>query len=220
MKSKTIEKLKRVDYSKDLREKILPLCRLKYGEIWKDKITGHKVGVLDATKNDEVKKLLGEKKAKLIINDPPYNIVVGNKNTENLFKIRLNEYIEYSKKWVKNSIEIMDDDSHLYIWLGADYNDNFQPLPDFMIMMRGFDELKSRNFITLRNQRGYGTQKNWMWVRQELLYYIKGKPDFTVVYTDIPKVLKGYYKSVGGNLQHFRPGRPDFQFPSPGRLRG
>ena len=52
--------------------------------------------------------------------------------------------------------------------------------------------------ITLRNQRGYGTQKNWMSVRQELLYYIKGNPEFNVVYTGIPKVLKGYYKEVGG----------------------
>lgn len=200
MKSKTAENLKRIDYSNDLREKILPLCRLKYGDIWIDDISGHKVGVLDATINDEVKKIFGKKKARLIINDPPYNIVVGNKNTKNLFKIRLNEYIEFSKKWIKNSIEIMDNDSHLYIWLGADYNDDFQPLPDFMIMMREFDELKTRNYITLRNQRGYGTQKNWMWVRQELLYYIKGNPEFTVVYTDIPKVLKGYYKSVGGEV--------------------
>src|SRR4030042_5470524 len=119
MKSKTIEKLKRVDYSKDLKEKILPLCRLKYGEIWEDNISGHKVGVLDSTKKNEINYILGNKKAKLIINDPPYNIIVGNKNTKNLFKIKLNEYIEYSKKWVKNSIEIMDNDSHLYIWLGT-----------------------------------------------------------------------------------------------------
>jgi len=54
----------------------------------------------------------------------------------------------------------------------------------------------------MRNQRGYGTQKNWMWVRQELLYYIKGEPEFNVnaVYTDIPKILRGYYKSVKGEM--------------------
>jgi site-specific DNA-methyltransferase (adenine-specific) len=37
-----------------------------------------------------------------------------------------------------------------------------------------------------------------MWVRQELLHYVHGSPAFTVVYTDIPKVLKGYYKVVNG----------------------
>jgi site-specific DNA-methyltransferase (adenine-specific) len=69
-----------------------------------------------------------------------------------------------------------------------------------MIMMRSFPDLIPRNFITLRNQRGYGTQKNWMWVRQELLHYVQGRPPFTVTYTDIPKILRGYYKKVNGKL--------------------
>jgi site-specific DNA-methyltransferase (adenine-specific) len=52
----------------------------------------------------------------------------------------------------------------------------------------------------MRNQRGYGTQRNWMAVRQELLYYTLGEPVFNVSaeYTDIPKILRGYYKRVGG----------------------
>ena len=200
MRHKTVEKLKRIDYSDDIRKKILPLCRLKYGEIWKDKINGHKIGVLSATIETEVKKIMGDKKAKLLINDPPYNIIVGRTNTKNLFKIKLDKYLDFSKKWVNNSINSMDENSHLYIWLGCDYNDNFQPLPDFMIMMREFNKLKPRNFITLRNQRGYGTQKNWMWVRQELLHYTLGNPEFNVVYTNIPKVLKGYYKAIGGEI--------------------
>jgi hypothetical protein len=66
--------------------------------------------------------------------------------------------------------------------------------------MRDFPVLSARNFLTLRNQRGYGTQKNWMWVRQELLHYVRGTPPFRVVYTEIPKILRGYYKQVGGRL--------------------
>jgi len=52
----------------------------------------------------------------------------------------------------------------------------------------------------MRNQRGYGTQKNWMSVRQELLYYTKGNSVFNIdaEYTDIPKILKGYYKIING----------------------
>jgi len=54
----------------------------------------------------------------------------------------------------------------------------------------------------MRNQRGYGTQKNWMAIRQELLYYVKGSPIFNVEaeYTDIPKILRGYYKKIGGEI--------------------
>ncbi|MCX6834014.1 MAG: site-specific DNA-methyltransferase, partial [candidate division Zixibacteria bacterium] len=80
---------------------------------------------------------------------------------------------------------------------GADQKRHFQPLPQFMAMMAG-TPFESRSFITMRNQRGYGTPKNWMAVRQELLYYIKGAPPFDVQYTDIPKILRGYYKEIGG----------------------
>lgn len=199
-RGKTTEKLQRLDLHGTLKEKIRPLCRLRYGEIWTDPVKGHKVGVLDATRTEDVKKIVENEKAELIINDPPYNVAVGNANTDNLFKIRLQEYMDFSEKWIRNTIEIMSTDSHLYIWIGADYRDGFQPLPDLMILMRKFRELQPKNFITLRNQRGYGTQKNWMWVRQELLHYVKGHPDFRVVYTDIPKILRGYYKVVNGKL--------------------
>jgi site-specific DNA-methyltransferase (adenine-specific) len=66
--------------------------------------------------------------------------------------------------------------------------------------MMSSTEFLSRSFITMRNQRGYGTQKNWMSVRQELLYYVKGNPDFNIQaeYTEIPKILRGYYKTVNG----------------------
>ena len=195
---RTIEKLKRLDLHGQLREKVLSYCRLRYGDVWEDPIRGHKVAVLDATKIEDIRKLLGKEKAKLIINDPPYNVVVGNANTNSLPKTSIRTYMNFSRQWVTNSLAIMDENCHLYVWVGADYKDNFQPLPDFMIMMREFKELKARNFITMRNQRGYGTQGNWMWVRQELLHYTHGTPKFTVVYTDIPKILRGYYKIVNG----------------------
>ena len=73
--------------------------------------------------------------------------------------------------------------------------------------------LSSRSFITMRNQRGYGTQKNWMAIRQELLFYTKGNPDFNVEadYTDIPKILKGYYKKVNGKkTENLERGKSEF----------
>jgi DNA modification methylase len=202
LKSDAKEKLTRLDLNEELKQQILLLCRLKYGEIWEDENRGHRIGVLDATKENDIAKLFNGEKAKLIINDPPYNVIAGNKNTKNIGKTSLDAYIEFSLRWLENTLKIMDGNSSLYIWLGADQNDGYQPLPDFMLMMRQFQELRPRSFITMRNQRGYGTQKNWMAVRQELLYYIKGNPVFNVEaeYTEIPKILRGYYKQVGGKL--------------------
>lgn len=184
--------LPRLDTDTDLRDKLLPFCRLSYGEVWIDPDGGNKVGCLDATNSSDVTHLMGNELATLAIHDPPYNLVA--------FEQRdISEYIAWCRKWIDLTWLVLDQDSSLYVWLGADQDQHFQPLPDFMVMMREFP-FASRSFITMRNQRGYGTQKNWMAVRQELLYYTKGKPYFEVQYTDIPKILRGYYKEVGGEM--------------------
>lgn len=194
--------LPRLDTSSTVREALLPFCRMKAGEIWEDNKTGHRVGCLDAASTDQVAYLMDGQKAQLAIHDPPYNLVA--------FEERpLDHFMEWCQKWVQNTERWLSSDSSLYVWLGADQNDGFQPLPDFMIMMRQ-TPFRTRSFVTMRNQRGYGTQKNWMAVRQELLYYVKGTPMFNVdaEYTDIPKILRGYYKEVNGreteNLQRSR----------------
>jgi DNA modification methylase len=196
------EKLQRIDSNQETRSLLMPCCRLKYGQVWDDPCSGHKVGCLDASAETDVRVLLGDTKSVLAIQDPPYNVVVGNVNSDRLGQIPLKDYISWCRKWVQNTCRILEGNASLYVWLGADQNDNFQPLPDFMIMMREFGEMKTRSLITMRNQRGYGTQKNWMAVRQELLYYIKGNPRFNVEaeYTDIPKILRGYYKKVNGEI--------------------
>jgi DNA modification methylase len=180
--------LPRLDISPTIRQALLPFCRLKTGEIWEDTQTGHKVGCLDAASAEQVEYLMNEKKATLAIHDPPYNLVAFDERP-------LHKFIEWCQKWIQNTEKILLHNSSLYIWLGADQNNSFQPLPDFMIMMRNMP-FHSRSFITMRNQRGYGTQKNWMAIRQELLYYINVEAE----YTDIPKILRGYYKEVNGQV--------------------
>lgn len=184
----------RLDIDNSFRDKVLPHCRLKQGEIWIDPSGRHKVGCLDAASLSDIEKLMGGKKAPLAIQDPPYNVAA-------LARLNISEYIQWSKKWVDITASALSENASLYVWLGADQKEDFQPLPDFMLMMRQ-TPFRARSFITMRNQRGYGTQKNWMAVRQELLYYVRGNPYFEVEaeYTDIPKILRGYYKEIDGKV--------------------
>ncbi|MCH8306099.1 MAG: hypothetical protein IIB94_13350, partial [Candidatus Marinimicrobia bacterium] len=99
---RTTEKLTRLDLQGELREKILPLCRLKKGEIWDDPVNGHRVGVLDASNSAAVSELMSGEKVGLALNDPPYNVMVGNENTVNLSKIDLQEYLKFSEDWIGN----------------------------------------------------------------------------------------------------------------------
>lgn len=184
--------LPRLDTSDEIRQRILPHCRLHSGEAWVDPAGRHKVACADAADTNAILDLMDGEKADLAVHDPPYNLVA--------FEEReLGEYIRWCKQWVSNTAAILKSNSSFYVWLGADQRNGFQPLPDFMLMMRQ-TQLRPRSFITMRNQRGFGTQKNWMAVRQELLYYIQGEPVFNIEaeYTDIPKILRGYYKDVGG----------------------
>lgn len=184
----------RLDKHPELRRCLLKHCQLQPGDIWCDPTGVHRVGCLDATNLAAVQHLMADDRAALAVQDPPYNIVA--------FEQReVSDFIEWCAKWVANTDQILRENSSLYVWLGADQNQQFQPLPDFMLLMRQTN-FKSRSLITLRNQRGYGTQKNWMAIRQELLYYTKGNPVFNVEaeYTDIPKILRGYYKEVNGKV--------------------
>lgn len=184
----------RLDQNPLLHDYLLKHCRLSRDEIWTDPHGKHKIGCLDATNQDSIQSLMGESKAALAIQDPPYNLIAFEQR-------QLDEYIHWCKQWIATTDFALARDASLYAWLGADQNSDFQPLPDFMIAMRETN-FKSRSYITMRNQRGYGTQKNWMAVRQELLYYTKGNPVFDVnaEYTDIPKILRGYYKEVNGQV--------------------
>jgi len=183
--------LPRLDEDEQARQSILPHCRLAPGEIWTDPIRSHRIGCVDATDARQVSELMEGQQASLAVHDPPYNLVA--------FETRsIGEFINWCARWIETTSASLCSDAGLYVWLGADQNEGFQPLPDFMLMMRGFKEFSSRSLITMRNQRGYGTQKNWMAVRQECLYYTKGSPAFAVQYTDIPKILRGYYKEVNG----------------------
>ncbi len=181
--------LPRLDRNGPERRSLLPFCRLRSGEIWDDPVGKHRVGCGDATDAGFIGRLMAGRKASLAVQDPPYNIVLSRKRA-------FAEFTEWCRWWVDISWRVLAENASLYVWMGGDQSDHFQPLPHFMIMMSetGF---RSRSHITMRNQRGYGTQKNWMAVRQELLYYVKGDPSFTVQYTDIPKSLRGYYKTVG-----------------------
>jgi site-specific DNA-methyltransferase (adenine-specific) len=184
--------LPRLDDNPEFRAQLLPFCRLKTGDIWDDPVGKHRVACLDAADATAMNSLTVGHSPTLAIHDPPYNLVAFDTRSAE-------EFVSWSRQWVRNTTDALARDASLYVWLGADQKEGFQPLPDFMLMMRD-EPYASRSFITMRNQRGYGTQKNWMAVRQELLYYTKGSPVFNVdaEYTDIPKILRGYYKEING----------------------
>lgn len=196
------ERLPRLDTDEDLRRRILPFCRLSPGQIWVDPVCGHRVGAIDSCDPQCVEQLVDGAPIHLALNDPPYNIRLGNKSTTALFALDESNFNDFTRRWILSCVATLAASASFYLWTGADYKRGFHPLPEVILLLRSIQELTPRNWITVRNQRGFGTQHNWMWVRQELLYYTKGAAHFNVdaEYTDIPKVLRGYYKKINGQV--------------------
>ena len=118
--------LPRLDKDERLRELLLPYCRLKRNEIWSDPQGKHIVGCLDSAEYPELKMTFGKRKASLVVQDPPYNMIAFGKKD-------VSDFITWSKIWIKNSIKMMKKDSSLYIWLGADQKNHFQPFAEFIL---------------------------------------------------------------------------------------
>src|SRR5262245_9729499 len=107
--------LPRLDTFPELRDRILPHCRLKAGQIWQDPDGKHQVGWLDATDAEAIERFVGGLAPTLAIQDPPYNLVAFARRS-------IEEYIEWSRRWVQNCHAVLSPDASLYVWLGADQN--------------------------------------------------------------------------------------------------
>src|SRR2546430_5935069 len=117
--------LPRLDGHPAVRKQLLEFCRLQPGEIWTDPVSGHRVACIDACEAEAVSTLMGGRLATLAIQDPPYNLVAFDTRS-------IDDYIVWARKWVGTTLQSLSADGSLYIWLGADQRDLFQPLPDFM----------------------------------------------------------------------------------------
>src|SRR5215510_2868192 len=144
--------LARLDRDEKLRHRLLAFCRLKPGEIWRDRRNGHLVGCLDATSREEVMRLCGKEPARLAILDPPYNFIA--------FEQRQGEdFVVWLRRVVNNTYETLAPDSGLYLWIGADQKNGFASRPGVMLKMRE-SAFKSRSVTPLRTQRRSPPQKN------------------------------------------------------------
>lgn len=164
-----VHPLPRIDEaSPELRTALLGCCRLRAGETWSDPVGRHRVMCGDACAEVAVSALMQDATAALAIQDPPYDVVAFERRSTD-------EFTRWCGRWVALTFRVLAEHAALYVWIGADQTNDFAPLPEFMMMMRG-SGFRTRSCITVRNQRGFGTQRNWMAVRQEVLYFTKGTP--------------------------------------------
>src|SRR5215468_4855397 len=101
--------LARLDRDEKLRKRLIPFCRLKPGEIWRDRRSGHRVGCLDAASAEDTSLLRGKDLATLAIHDLPYNFIAFERK-------RNEEFVEWLRRVVLNTSQSLARHSGLYLW--------------------------------------------------------------------------------------------------------
>ena len=137
----------------------------------------------------------------LIIADPPANGIVKD-DWDNQWETE-DEYVNWLIDRVVEMEKLLKPTGTLYLyqWIGEK---NPLTMAKVILEISKRTNLIFKNIITWRKDRGFGVQNNYMYVREEILFFTKQKKGYTfnVQYGNIKrnyirKCGKSYYKRVG-----------------------
>ena len=151
---------------------------------------------------------LPEKSVRLIIADPPYNL---NKDYgNNLDKKNFDEYLEFSKQWLREAKRILSDDGTIYVFMGVRYISYI-----YAILEQELD-MYFNSWITWFYTQGIGKIKGFSSRHDDILMFTKNEKQF-VFNLDAVRVPQKYYRSVN-NMQRRGAGLATAQVENTGRL--
>ncbi len=137
-------------------------------------------------------KTIEDNSVDLIVADPPYFQVFG-KFDFGVFKNR-DEYLDWCKLWLLESKRILKDTGTLMLWGGV--GEKEINMARLAILIEDNEIFIRKNWITQRNSRGYGTKRNYMSAREDLLFLTKSDNyTFNIPYTK----EKSIRKDLGAN---------------------
>jgi DNA modification methylase len=136
---------------------------------------------------------------KCIISDPPYFINVrshvdGKKMDWDIAK-KQSEAVNWYMEWTKAYAEKLCDGGSMYVWGGIG-KPGSRVFFEYASRVEIETGLKIQTMITWKKKRAYGTATNYLFVREEILFMIKGeKPiTFNVPYLEKLRGYEGYNK--------------------------
>jgi len=145
-----------------------------------------------------------QKQAALIFTDPPY----GNILDEKWDKTKLNEkqFSAWMVEWTKIWSDILVEGGSFYVWGGVGKK-NFRPFFQYMLDVES-ENFQLANLITWKKKRAYGVPRNYIFTREELAYFVKGRADrprkFNVPYLDDKRGYAGYNKKYPAKSEFYR----------------
>ena len=141
----------------------------------------------------------------LIIADPPYGNIVD----EEWDKTTLSDtqFCKWMLDWTSKFQDLLVDRGAFYVWGGIGRK-NFRPFMRYVADVESKTKLEIANYITWKKKRGIGTQYNYLFTREELLYMVKGKFNkprmFNVPYLDEKRDYAGFNKKYPAKSMNYR----------------
>lgn len=144
---------------------------------------------------DELKKIESNS-IELIIADPPYNL---NKNYgNNDDNLEFDEYLEFSRIWLKEAKRILKDNGSIYIFMGVKYISYI-----YTILEKELN-LNFNSWITWYYTQGIGKTKGFSPRHDDILMFTKHKKNF-IFNLDNIRIPQKFYRSVN-NMRGANPG--------------
>ncbi|MBR4834475.1 MAG: site-specific DNA-methyltransferase [Thermoguttaceae bacterium] len=144
----------------------------------------------------EVLATLPDKSARLIVTDPPYNL---NKNYGvSQDKLEFEEYLDFTRKWLREARRILTDDGSIYVFMGMRYVSYVYSILEQELGMT------FNSWITWFYTQGIGKTKGFSPRHDDILYFSK-PPKRYVFNLDAIRVPQKFYRSVN-NMRGANPG--------------
>lgn len=144
---------------------------------------------------EELKKI-ADKSVDLVVTDPPYNLNKDYGLTKD--KLEFDEYLEFSRLWLKEIVRVLKDDGTIYVFMGMKYISYI-----YMILEKELN-LHFNSWITWFYTQGIGKTRGFSPRHDDILMFTKDKKNFKFNLDDI-KVPQKYYRSVN-NMRGANPG--------------
>lgn len=144
---------------------------------------------------EELKKI-PSKSVQLIVTDPPYNLNKDYGNNQD--KLEFEEYLEFSRQWLKEANRILMDNGTIYVFMGMRYISYI-----YQILEQELG-LHFNSWITWFYTQGIGKTKGFSPRHDDILMFTKHPKKF-VFNLDAIRVPQKFYRSVN-NMRGANPG--------------
>ena len=144
---------------------------------------------------EELKKI-PSKSVQLIVTDPPYNLNKDYGNNQD--KLEFEEYLEFSRQWLKEANRILVDNGTIYVFMGMRYISYI-----YQILEQELG-LHFNSWITWFYTQGIGKTKGFSPTHDDILMFTKHPKKF-VFNLDAIRVPQKFYRSVN-NMRGANPG--------------